>query len=100
MNATVAGRDIEVERVKDTAGPNLPAPNVVLKAMVKLEIPELMLWTENTIEFEPNPEEENATAGFRLPQQLNELLLMKVKNAFGYDSVTVSPTESEDWGLS
>jgi len=60
LNATVAGRDIEVERVKDTAGPNLPAPNVVFKAMVKLEIPELMLWTENTIEFEPNPEEENA----------------------------------------
>ena len=61
LNATAAGGDIEVERVKDTAGPNLPAPNVVFKAMVKLEIPELMFWTtENTIEFEPNPEEENA----------------------------------------
>ena len=42
LNATVAGGDIEVERVKDTAGPNLPAPNVVFKAIVKLEIPELM----------------------------------------------------------
>ena len=35
-NATVVGGDIEVERVNDTAGPNLPAPNVVLKSMIKL----------------------------------------------------------------
>ena len=60
MNATVAGGDIEVERVKFTAGPKLPAPNVVFKAMGKLSIPTLLLWTENTIEFKPNPEEENA----------------------------------------
>jgi len=60
LNATVAGGDIEVERVKFTAGPNLPAPNAAFKAMIKLEIPELMFWTENTIEFESNPEEENA----------------------------------------
>ena len=97
MNATVAGGDIEVERVKFTAGPNLPAPNVVFKAMVKLSIPTLLFWTENTIEFKPNPREVKTFELFRLPQQLNELLL---KNEFGYDSVTVSPVESENWGLS
>ncbi len=59
-NATGADGDIEVERVKDTAGPNLPAPNVVLKAMIKLWISTLLFWTENTIEFNPNPGEENA----------------------------------------
>jgi hypothetical protein len=60
LNATVVGGDIEVERVKFTAGPNLPVPNAAFKAMIKLEIPELLFWTENTIEFESNPEEENA----------------------------------------
>ena len=94
---TVAGGDIEVERVQETAGPNLPGPKKVFTAIAKLLIVVSLFWTENTIEFKPNPREVNTFELFRLPQQLNELLL---KNEFGYDSVTVSPVESENWGLS
>ena len=93
FSGTVTGGDIEVERVKDTSGPNFPGPSVVLKTMVKLLTAALLFWTQNTVEFNPNSVEENTLGLFWLPQQLNEL---RLKNALGYDRVTVSPFESEN----
>ena len=93
FSGTVTGGDIEVERVKDTSGPNFPGPSVVLKTMVKLLTAALLFWTQNTVEFKPNSVEENTLGLFWLPQQLNEL---RLKNALGYDRLTVSPFESEN----
>ncbi len=56
FSVTGTGRDIEVERVKSTAGPNFPGPNVVIKEkMAKLLFATTLLWIENTIEFKPTP---------------------------------------------
>ncbi len=52
FSETFTGRDIEVERIKGTIGPNFPGPNVALKTMEKA-LTKPLFRTENTIEFKP-----------------------------------------------